>query len=284
MKPQLLTLGTPSAASFSIRNDVKPQQHNNWHYHEELELIHIAKGSGTQFVGDSINNFENDNMVLLGTNLPHYWLFDEQYLQDNADIRVAHFRENFLGEVFFNLPENRKLKELFSKAKQGLLIYGATRDILRQLLEKLISATGASRIIILLEALNVLATSDEYERLTRSTYEFQNHLGDHDRLNAIIQYATQHYRNKISLAELAQIIGMTENSFCRFFKSKTGKTPIEFITELRIGHASRLLLEQEMPVKQICFESGFQNFVSFHKAFKKIKETTPLMYQKSLKK
>ena len=263
MKPQLLTLGTPSAASFSIRNDVKPQQHNNWHYHEELELIHIAKGSGTQFVGDSINNFENDNMVLLGTNLPHYWLFDEQYLQDNADIRVAHFRENFLGEVFFSLPENRKLKELFSKAKQGLLIYGGTRDILRQLLEKLISATGASRIIILLEALNVLATSDEYELLTRSTYEFQNHLGDHDRLNAIIQYATQHYRNKISLAELAHI---------------------EFITELRIGHASRLLLEQEIPVKQICFESGFQNFVSFHKAFKKIKETTPLMYQKSLKK
>jgi len=284
MKPQLLTIDAPAAAAFSVRHDIQPQQHNNWHYHEEIELIHIAKGTGTQLVGDSISNFENDTLVLLGSNLPHYWLFDEQFLQNNADIRVAHFKENCLGASFFNLIENRKIKELFGKAKRGLQIYGKAKYRVKEILDRMVLASDTQKIILLLEALDILSKSNEFEKLTSQTYIADNQEQDYDRLNSIINYATLNFKNKIALKELADIIGMTENSFCRFFKTKTGKTPIEFITELRIGHAVKLLLESKTPIKQICFESGFHNFVSFHKAFKKIKGASPLTYQKSIQK
>ncbi len=284
MKPQLLTIDAPSASAFSVRQDIQPQQHNNWHYHEELELIHIAKGTGTQLVGDSISNFENDSLFLIGSNLPHYWLFDERFLQNNADIRVAHFKENCFGLGFFNLAENRKIRELFIKAKRGMQIYGQAKSNVKDILERMVLVSGTQKIILLLEVLDILSKNEQIEKLTSPTYVADNQELDYDRLNSIITYATLHFKNKIALKELADVIGMTENSFCRFFKTKTGKTPIEFITELRVGHAVKLLLESSTPIKQICFESGFQNFVSFHKAFKRIKGAPPLVYQKSIQK
>jgi AraC-like DNA-binding protein len=286
MKPQLLKVNNSSVQSFSVRNDIIPQNHNIWHYHEELELIHFEKGSGTQFIGDSVNNFTSGDILLVGSNLPHYWLFDPCYLEsssdDPADIRVSHFRENFLGDSFFNLPENHKLKNLLKKSKRGIQLNKSIVNTAKQLIEKLLTSSNSTKIVALIEVLTLIAESEAYNLLSSESYPIDSQDLDFGRMTVIMDYITQHYKNQIKLEDIASMTGMTTNSFCRYFKAKSGKTLFQYLIEMRIGHACKLLTDRKLNMKQICFESGFQNFVSFHKYFKEATGCTPLQYQKGI--
>src|SRR4029079_8044774 len=154
MRPQLLKVSKGPDRSFSVRQDLVPHVNNRWHYHVEVELIHFKKGEGTQFIGDSIKRFKSGDVVLVGSNLPHYWRFDDVYYDENtkaiADVRVAHFNENFWGNQFLELPENLNLKTVLEKARRGLQITGKTKQKVAELLEQLQEADGPQRIILLI--------------------------------------------------------------------------------------------------------------------------------------
>lgn len=285
MKAQLLHLNSHLTHSFNARKDDTPQYHNLWHYHEELELIYFAEGSGTQFIGDSVRRFESGDMTLVGSNLPHYWLFDEIYLRKDkpqtADIRVLHFKENFWGTEFTNLPENKNIKDLMRIAKRGIALSKSSKTKTAGLIDAILTAVGTARIIKLLEILLCIAAEEQHDLLTNTTFPVQHQDQDADRMRIAMQYIGENYRDQIRLQELASLTGMTPNSFCRYFKSQVGKTLFQFLIEMRVKTACNLLLENKHTVKQICFESGFQNFSSFHKYFKNITGTTPLNFQKS---
>ncbi|MDR3007867.1 MAG: AraC family transcriptional regulator [Sphingobacterium sp.] len=285
MKAQLLHLNSNLEHSFNARRDNTPQYHNLWHYHEELELIYFAKGSGTQFIGDSVRRFESGDITLVGSNLPHYWLFDEIYLQDegaeSADIRVIHFKENFWGNDFINLPENKSIKDLIRVSKRGISLLESSRLKTVQLIDAILAATGTTRIIHLLEILQYISAEEQHDLLTSPTFTIQLQDQDANRMQLAMQYIGENYRDQIRLQELASLTGMTPNSFCRYFKSQIGKTLFQFLIEMRVKTACNLLIENKQTVKQICFESGFQNFSSFHKYFKNVTGTTPLSFQRS---
>ncbi|HWJ29770.1 MAG TPA: helix-turn-helix domain-containing protein, partial [Flavisolibacter sp.] len=103
---------------------------------------------------------------------------------------------------------------------------------------------------------------------------------ENDRINAIHEYSLKHFKRKIQLEEIAEVANISPNSFCRYFKSRTRKTYSQFLIELRVGHACKLLIENNQSIKRLCYESGFNNFTSFHKYFKSITGKSPLMYQK----
>src|SRR3954470_1091161 len=161
MRPQLLKVPKGPRHSFSVRRDLVPHVNNRWHYHSEVELIHFKKGEGTQFIGDSIKRFKAGDVVMVGSDLPHYWRFDDAFFEENtkavADIRVSHFNENFWGEQFLHLPENNAIRTVLEKARRGLQITGKTKQRVAELLEQLQSAEGPQRIILLIEALNAIA-------------------------------------------------------------------------------------------------------------------------------
>ena len=119
MRPQLLKVSKGPDSSFSVRRDLVPHVNNRWHYHNEVELIHFKRGEGTQFIGDNIKRFKAGDVVLVGSNLPHYWRFDDAYFEENtkalADVRVSHFNENFWGEQFLQLPENINIRTVLEK-------------------------------------------------------------------------------------------------------------------------------------------------------------------------
>lgn len=286
MKLQLLRVQTGSNHSFSIRRDEVPHVNNRWHYHNELELIYFHQGKGTRFVGDHIGNFNQNDLVLLGSNLPHYWCFDSIFFEkpeeNHADVRVIHFYDNFWGDQFINLPENIKLRALFERAKRGLFIHGAAKSKVIQLIGEMADSEGTKRIILLLEALTVLAESDEATTISSQGFNLNIEEEERDRINAVYNFAISNFKRKIALNEPAAIAGLSSNSFCRYFKSRTGKTFSRFLNEIRIGHACRLLLEDKLSVKQICYDSGFNNVASFHKNFKKITQKSPLNFQKDL--
>lgn len=285
MKPQLLKVSTGPAHSFSARRDTVPYANNRWHYHREIELIHFENGRGTQFIGDSIRNFSSGDVVLIGSNLPHYWSFDNSYLspanQEVADVRVVHFNEDFWGTEFLNLPENTHIKLLLQQAKQGISVQGIARMRVIKLLEELITTEGTKRIVLLIEALTAIAQTKHPQLLSSVGFNPHFHHGEKDRINNIYDFALQHYKRRIALDEVAEIAGMSGNAFCRYFKSRTGKTFSQFLIEIRIGQACKLLIENNLNVKQICYESGFNNFAGFHKYFKQITGKSPLNYQRT---
>lgn len=288
MKPLLLKVSADPAHSFSVRHDVQPDINNRWHCHPELELIYFIKGSGTQFIGDSIKQFQPGDMVLVGSNLPHYWRFDDVYFGDggetqSADTIVVHFNENFWGDQFLQLPENKLIKVLLERSKRGLQITGKTKEALAGILSTMLKTDGAERIILLLSALNILAGSS-LSFLTSIGFKYDHNDSESDRLNNIYEYSMRNFRKKIYLEEIAEVAGVSANSFCRYFKSKTRKTYSQFVIEIKVGYACKLLIENKLNIKQLCYDSGFNNFSTFHKHFKQVTGKSPLMYQKEFTK
>jgi AraC-like DNA-binding protein len=282
MKPQLLKVTSGLTSSFSMRHDQVPFINNHWHYHPELELIYFKAGQGSQFIGDNIGTFNSGDVILIGSHLPHYWRFDEVYFESSdivPNVYVAHFCENFWGKEFLNIPENLPLADLTEKSKRGIIVNGRARKIVAELLEKMLLADGCHKVLFLLEALITIAESNENKLL--SSLSFVPNIKENDeRINSIYRYSMENYKRKINMEEIASVVNLSPNSFCRYFKSKTRKTYSNFLLEIRVGIACKLLLENKISIKQTCYESGFNNFASFHKYFKMITSKTPLNYQR----
>lgn len=285
MKPQLLKVNRGPTQSFSVRRDVVKHFYNRWHYHPELELLHIEQGTGTQFIGDSIQHFQHGDVLLIGANLPHLWRCDEAYFQEikglEARATVVHFLAETWGKEFWELPENQYISILFSKAKQGLRFWGETRLQTIELLNKLQLQSAGNRLLSLYQILDLLAKSEEYDLLSNSKLQLTFDEEDNDRINRIYAYSLSNFQSKISIEEVAAVANISPNSFCRYFKSRSRKTYSQFLLELRVGHACKLLVEHpEYTVAQICYESGFNTFSNFNKYFKQMMGKSPGVYQR----
>lgn len=288
MKPQLLKVSTDPMLSFSIRHDKVPYFFPKWHYHTELELIHIKKGSGTQFIGDNISRFYEGDIFLIGSNLPHYWRCDECYFENNrelaAEATVTHFLPNFWGPQFLELPENKHIKDLFLKATKGIKISGNTNYRVADILKKLLTAKTAERIVLLIHALHLIAISKDIECLATSGFQNNCNEIETERINDIYNYTINNFDKKISIEEIAAVAHISPNSFCRYFKTQTKKTYSQFLMEVKIGNACKLLIENKKCISSICYESGFNNFSNFNRYFKSITGKSPLQYKKTFAK
>lgn len=284
MRPLLLKVGNEVEHSFNVRKDKIPNINNRWHYHPELELIHFHRSSGTQFVGDNISRFNPGDIVLIGKNLPHYWRYDESSCLTNVNesapySTVIHFCEDFWSEKFLNLPENKIIKTTLDNARRGLQIIGKSQKIIGELMDAIYHAEGSKRIIFLMEALLEIGNCPDIRMISSLGFKPNFEESDKHRINLIYDYTFANFKNKVLLEEIAGVANISPNSFCRYFKSRTRKTYSQFINEIRVGYACKLLIENKMDVKQICYESGFNNFSSFHTFFKSITGKSPLSYQ-----
>lgn len=288
MKPQLLKIPLLSDYSFSIRQDTVPYFYNRWHYHPEVELVFIEQGTGTQFVGDSIQTFQPGDILLIGADLPHYWRCDDAYFTNQeglfAQATVVHFRENFWGDTFLQLPENRPMAQLLSKAKQGLRLGDQIGSTVRKALMQMLTESGSSRLVSLIQILSVIASSADWKALSSDSYLNLFDETDTDRINLIYSYSLAHFQRKITLEEIAAVAHVSPHSFCRYFKSRSRKSYSQFLLELRVHHACKLLIEGKLSIAQVCYESGFNQFSGFNKYFKQITGKSPLHYRKAVRK
>jgi len=284
MKPHLLKIPRETGQSFSIRYDVVSHFYNKWHYHPELELVLIIEASGRQFIGDSIHHFKNNDLILLGANLPHLWRCDEKFLVRNSKLKVeaiiVHFTPDCFGPEFFNLPENRGIVRLFQRAQMGVRIKDESGKEVAGLMRRLVDAQNSERIILLLQILDLIARSSDTKTICSEGLTFQYSPAEAERLNTIYQYILAHFTRPLSLEQVARIAHLSPNGFCRYFKSRIKKTFSRFLIEMRIGHACKLLAETDKPVAEICFECGFSNFSNFNRHFKDVAQRTPLSHRK----
>lgn len=285
MKPQFHRVPTPSLSSFSIRHDIASNFGSDWHYHPELELHYVIKGEGVRLVGDNISNFSSGELVLLGENLPHMWQSNKEFYEKDPfgkiEALVLHFLPYCLGKDFLSLPEVYLLPILFQKAKKGMLIYGDAKKRIIDLLSEAKEASDMKKVIILISALKILAETDEYFNIANPHAFYKvNNDADIDRINKVCSYTLSNFKEDISLDEIAELINLSVTSFCRYFKAITKKTYYDFLIEIRISHACRMLIEDILHTEMICFECGFNNVSNFYRHFKKVTGVTPLEYKK----
>lgn len=284
MKPVFLKVCNSPEASIDIRHEIASYFKNPWHFHPEYELTLILESSGTQFIGNSISPFYKNELTFTGPNLPHYWRNDPIYYQDKglkAEAIIIRFHEDFLGKSFFNLPEMQPALKLFKITQQGLQVAGATKDKIAEVMRDMLQMNGAERIIALLQILNLLTISSEYKVLSNLGFAQSYGNFDVEKINDVYSFVMERFMFPIHLSEVAGIANMNRTAFCRYFKSKTGKTFVQFLQEIRIGHACKLLIHGNCNVSEVCYQSGFHNQSYFIKQFKKMTGQTPLQYQNS---
>jgi len=284
MKPHLLKVSLKPESSFNIFRKKGRDFYNQWHFHPEIELIYIHKGRGTRFIGNDVHRFEPGEMFLFGSNLAHMWRCDPEYFVEGsklkADVTVIYFHHDFLGDKFFNVPELKSIEPLLEKAKQGIKITGNTKMQVKELIGKLPEAKGLERIITLLTILEKIAKSKERQYINPIYHPLKIEKSEANRLNKIFHHISDNFQRKITLSEIASVANLSPKAFCRYFKSKTRKTLYDFLLEVRVAHACNLLLEKDMTVYEVCYDSGFNNLSNFNRYFKKIMNKTPLEFKK----
>jgi len=284
MLPLFLKKNTQSfEQSFYTGKFTVPHTYDIWHNHVELEFLHILNGSGTRFIGDSIEAFEDGDLVLVGSNLPHVWRSDKIYYENipdkKIDLILTQFIKDFAGKDFFDLPEMNCIKELMDDAVCGLQIIGKTRDIVSNRLIKLNETSGGNRLLAFLSILFDIAQSKEYRKLSSMGFIDSYQSKGANRINKVQDFIMNNFTEDISLKEAANIANMNEAAFCRYFKSVTLKTFTQFLNEVRIGYACKLLLHQNFNINGVGYEAGFKNISYFHRVFKNTLGYTPKEYR-----
>lgn len=285
MKPHFHLVPRNTEQNYLARQHTLPNFGTIWHYHPELEIHYIIRGEGVRFVGDNISNFYANELLILGENLPHMWRCSEKYFQGKEEITaeaiVVHFLPDFIGKDFLSMPESTAILNLYERAKSGLIIQGRTKEILYSLMERSVKEEGMKRMLIILEMLVILSESRELEPISIDHKAYPYNKEETDRLNKVYQYTLSNYNRELPLEEIAAIANLSVTSFCRYFKMMTKKTFHDFLIELRISHARRLLMDDNnFTIENICFDSGFNNRSNFFRHFKRITGITPLEFKR----
>jgi len=284
MKPILRKASYELDTSFRVKVDKRPFFDGQWYYHPEVELIVIRKSCGMLCVGDRIDRYNVGDVLVLGSCLPHLFKSDPEYFAGTADhgveAIVIHFKEDFWGRDFLALPELKAVRKLLETAKRGLRVQGKTRAEITRRVEYTVDARGACRIELLLGMLELIAGSPEVEPLSSLGFILPEAIRNSERLNQIYNYTFHNFQNEITVEEVAKAAHISRTYFCRYFKTWSGKTYWQFLLEVRIGYACRLLVEDKLTVSEICYRCGFNNLSNFNRHFKTIMHTTPLAFQR----
>lgn len=280
LKPSLEKIDPVFGSSFYLDHfdekacDDKPQ----WHFHPEYEIVYIAKGNGKRHIGDHIGRYKDGELVFLGPNLPHL------SFTAKSDKVVLQLREDFLGQHFLSIPEISAVKHLFARAKTGLAFTGDTKHKIGALLTQMVKMPPFERLVGLLQVLQMMATTQEYQSLNANGFAVEVNPQDQQRMEQIYQHVEENFQQSIPLEEVAKLINMTVPAFCRYFKKLTNRTFTQVVNEFRITYASRLLQDEHLSIAAISFESGFNNLSHFNKQFRHITGVSPREYRKGLRK
>jgi AraC-like DNA-binding protein len=273
-----------SKETFIFKDLIGPFFNPNWHFHPEFQISFIAEGKGTRFVGDQVVPFEEGDLVFTGPNLPHLWRSDDAYFSKNSSLTtrglVIYFDHELLNTSLLDKEEFYYINKLVENSARGMEFYGETRKKINKLLLKIADEKGFQRIIKLLEIIDILANSDEYNLLASPGYLNVFKGDDAEKMRLVYDYVMTNFKTKISLEEIASLLNMTTTSFCRYFRPRANKTFTRFVNDIRIGHARKLLLEDNLNISQISYECGFNALSNFNRQFKSIVNMSPHEYRR----
>ena len=274
----------PEGKAFVIRELIAPCFDVNWHFHSEYQLFTVLKGRGTRFIGDHMQAFKEGDMVFTGPNLPHLWRSDNSYFDSNNGLEthgiVIYFPDDFLRNSVFEIDEFSEIAQVLQKSERGIEINGKTNQAIRLMMQELLYMKGGQSIIQLLQILNLMVDSPNCQPITQAEYINLNKDSETDRMGQVYEFVMKNFKEKITLEEVSEIANLSVSAFSRYFKTRVNKSFSDFLSEVRISHACKLLHEKEMNISEISFECGFFTLSNFNKQFKDRIGKTPLAYKK----
>lgn len=281
-KPLLQKLPLTFGSSFLIDRFESPYFETPWHYHQEVEIVLCDGGVGKKFVGNHVSDYVEGDLAILGSNLPHWYRADDACYQHQKPASIViHFLDDCFGEFFFELSEMTEIKRFLETAKLGIEFYGETRVKIREKIQNLLKADKVVRMLGLIEILHQMSCSKEYRFLSENAIVGISKK-DSERMNEVFDYVLKNFKNDINLSEIASKTRFSEAAFCRYFKLRTQKTFVEFVNEIRIEYACKLLAEHDLNILEICYESGFKNLSNFNRQFRKFTNNNPKTYRQQL--
>lgn len=287
MKPELI-VDAPIIGEKKIwvKKIYKPYFDHPLHFHKLCELTWIESGHGKLIIGDFIGNFVEGELILSSPELPHLWKCDAIFYKKRKNLHTKavglYFPLELINRVTDDTGSIGLYNDLMHRAERGLRFHGETRLNIIEKVKEIAQCSGLVQLGIFLQVVDMLSKSKEYTTLAGIGYKSSTNENDMERFNDVYQFLLKNFQRDIMLDEVARICNMSPNAFCRFFKQKTQKTFTRFLNEIRIGHARKLLQNENYSIKDVCYECGYNNPVNFFNFFRQIVKQTPKQFRESI--
>ena len=254
------------------------KERNIYKMHEEFELTALYHTSGTRIIGNSSKRFSNDDLFLIGPNLIHLIKADKP--KESKAICI-HFKNDSFGQGFFELPQNKKIKKLLKRVSLGCHFFGSEISEIKTKIEHLDSLDAFDKMISFLEILNTLSKTVDFEILSSPSYQPSLKVKEAERPSILYDYILGNFHQDLNIEELSKLIHVSPSTFYRIFKKTMNKNFSDFVSEIRIGHACKLLFNTDLDISEISFLSGYKQITNFNRQFKKLMQLTPSAYRKT---
>ena len=282
MKVSKIRLRQEPYKSFIVHYEKDP--FTPWHHHPEYELVLIVKGKGRRMVGDHVARFSKNDLIFIGPYLPHQWMCDcdedDQTIGPCDEAFVIQFAYDFLGGKFFEIPENRSLKRFLIESTRGYEILGKSKSKIISILHEMFDMDDVKRLYALFSIFEILSCSTEYHLLASPNSISKFPTSENEPMQMAMQYILQNFQKKVQIQDLLDFTNMSYASFYPSFKKAYTMPFKDYLLNVRVGYACKLLSEGIMHISEIAYDSGFENLSNFNRQFKKIKNITPSQFQK----
>lgn len=274
---------TPLTSSdcFTIFTRVKSEFDFPLHCHEELELNFIRNAKGARrVIGDHIAEIDDYELVLVGANLPHVWQTHKCRSKEIKEVTIQ-FHKDLFDDRFLRRNQMSFIRSMLERSAKGILFSKQTTQQIAPRLTILSQKQGFDSVLELLSILHDLSVSRNMHTLSDASFSNAEFSYNSRRIDKVVEYMNQNFQKNITLSEVSKLVNMTDVSFSRFFKTRTGITFIDSLLELRLGNASRLLIDTTQSVSEVAYNCGFNNISNFNRLFKKKKGCTPKEFRES---
>ncbi|WP_194766861.1 AraC family transcriptional regulator [Tamlana sp. I1] len=264
--------------SFLVFDRVKENFDFPIHFHPEYELNFIKNGKGVnRAIGDSIEEIDNIELVLIGPNLHHGWIDNNCKSKEIREITIQ-FHENLFNDELLSRKIMLPIKDMFDRSIHGILF---SKKISEEMFERISQVSKLDSMDYFLELTSILydLANSRNQRLLSTYTATRDSFENSDKIKKIYEYVQENYDKKITLPEAAELVNMSQVSFNRFMKKRTGKTFVDYVNDVRIGYAAIKLIEKDVSISEIAFHCGFNNIANFNRVFKKAKKCTPSQYK-----
>lgn len=277
MKVLPFQIPKPTKDALIYQEDYEYIFYDKFHQHQEIQLSYIIEGEGTLIIGDTISNYKKGDILAIGGNLPHVFKSESNSAIKSHMLSLFFTRKSF-GSDFFELEELSEVTTFFNRVENG---FKALSNI-KQLKNKFLSLKESNKLERFVIFLQILRLISKAKKQTLSSFVYEKNYSTHEgkRMQDVMSYTMNHYHQNISLNTISEVASMTKNAFCKYFKKRTNKTYVQFLNELRIENASKLLLNKnELSISEVAFQCGFGNLSNFNRQFKTFKQETPSQYR-----
>lgn len=251
------------------------------HFHPDFELNLVMNTNGKRIIGDSVEEFVGMDLALIGPNLPHVWKAPST---PQTHVITVQFHDQFLNSFLLSKRLFVPIREMLERAARGIDFAGDIKQRVAPRLIELSRSHGFSTALDFFSILYDLATSHDQRLLANASYDTSSIMRESKsrRISVICKYIEENYNKNISLGDIASQIGMSESAASHFFRKRTNRSFVSYLSDVRIGHATKMLIETSHSIAEICYMCGYTNLSNFNRMFKKAKDQTPSEYRAAL--